>query len=153
MNINMNKKAFLIAGVVIIVLMIITLILIGVFSSTNKKETISYNLNNVTNDTEYPELPENETEENETENPGQREDDEGQITGEITKAQTDDGGTIPVPPTFNYIGGNSGDGAVIEDSNGNQFVWVPVENFNSYARQIFANNGRSFSRSLGLSKT
>ncbi len=139
---NINKNAFFIAGIVIIVLIIILLIIIGILSSTNKKETITFNPNrNITNGTDYPEVPENETDENKIDDPEH----EKKITGEITYAQTEDGGNIPVPPTFNYIGGSINGGAVIEDTDGNQFVWVPVENINSYTRQIFINNGEGVS--------
>ncbi len=139
MNPNINKKVFIIAGAVIIILIIFILILIGILDGRVERKSIEYNAN-VQNKIESNDINiiENETEnviDNNTPTPDEI------ITGEITYVQTSDGGNLPVPPTFTYIGGDINNGAVIEDENGNQFVWVPVEDSRSYARQIFVNNG------------
>ena len=54
------------------------------------------------------------------------------------------GNTIPLPIDFNYVGGTKTEGVVISDApndnmdntaGGNQFVWVPVDNYSKFVRQ------------------
>lgn len=138
MNMDMKKKIFW--SVIISISVIIVLLLVAIIILNNKKETRPYNgtvtnKNNITNTTEEPD---NEVD-NSTENTIT--DDRKDIEGEITYETTSDGRTIPIPPTFKYVEGDSQTGAVIEDEDGNQFVWVPVSDYNSYYRQYFLNNG------------
>lgn len=133
---NANKK-ILIIGIATLILIIIIAILIAVLNAQNEQKSIQYSMKNeVKNNinTQEPEQPKNEVK-NEIERPTEK------IEGEIIYVETSDGGKIPVPPTFEYIDGDSKTGAVIEDKNGNQFVWVPINETNLYQRQIFVNNG------------
>ena len=54
------------------------------------------------------------------------------------------GNTIPLPIDFNYVGGTKTEGVVISDApndnmdntaGGNQFVWVPVDDYTKFQRQ------------------
>ena len=54
------------------------------------------------------------------------------------------GNTIPLPIDFNYVGGTKTEGVVISDApndnmentaEGNQFVWVPVDDYDDFQRQ------------------
>ena len=54
------------------------------------------------------------------------------------------GNTIPLPIDFNYVGGTKTEGVVISDApndnmentaEGNQFVWVPVDDYTKFQRQ------------------
>ncbi len=45
----------------------------------------------------------------------------------ITYINTEDKSRIPVPEGFSYVEGTISSGAVIQDENGNQFVWVPTD--------------------------
>lgn len=139
MNMNMNKKLLVIVGSITLSLIIIILIAIILLENKTEKKNIQFSMNktNTTNET-YTQNEISNTTENTTE-----EKRESNITGEITYEETSDGGIIPVPPTFSYVEGDSQTGAVIEDGNGNQFVWVPVEDISFYNRQIFANNGEN----------
>ena len=135
----MNKKIFIIVGAVIIALIFLVLIFIVIVDNKNPSKEVTFSMNsNTVNTTTKPEETDptpTPTQGNETEDP------RDPIEGEIQYIETEDGGVIPVPPTFTYAGGESRYGAVIEDKNGNEFVWVPVEDYNSYNRQLFANNG------------
>lgn len=138
MNMDMKKKIFW--SVIISISVIIVLLLVAIIILNSKKETRPYNgtVTNKNNTTNTTEEPDNEVD-NSTENTIT--DDRKDIEGEITYETTSDGGTIPIPPTFKYVEGDSQTGAVIEDEDGNQFVWVPVSDYNSYHRQYFLNNG------------
>ena len=55
------------------------------------------------------------------------------------------GNTIPLPIDFYYVGGTKTEGVVISDApndnmdntaEGNQFVWVPVDNYDDFQRQV-----------------
>ena len=57
---------------------------------------------------------------------------------------------VKIPEGFYYVGGNKNEGIVISDvkqddlsnsKGGNQFVWVPVENFYEFEREDFGNQG------------
>ncbi len=152
---NVNKKPFIIIGAVTIALIILILILVLVLGDKPKVENINYvvgqdDSNNISNSTlnevnnavnsDTNEVDENNTTNEINPNP------ENQITGEITYAQADDNVKIPIPPKFHFVEGGTKNGAVIEDDSGNQFVWIPVNNISSYARQIFVNNGEGVSR-------
>ena len=50
---------------------------------------------------------------------------------------TDDG--VPIPTGFEYIEGTKDEGVVISDDDGNEFVWVPVDDFSKFAKA--ANTG------------
>ena len=54
------------------------------------------------------------------------------------------GNTIPLPIDFHYVGGDKKSGLVISDEagddldnslHGNQFVWVPVDDYSNFVRQ------------------
>lgn len=136
MNENTNKK-MLIIGIATLLLIVIIAIIIAVLNAQNERKVINFSMKNeVTNsiNNQEPEEPKNEAK-NETEKP------KNKIDGEITYIETSDGGKIPVPPTFKYVEGDSQTGAIIQDKNKNQFVWVPIKENNLYQRQIFVNNG------------
>lgn len=139
MNMNMNRKIFIIAGTVLIVLILIILIVIVALNGQNEQKTIQFDLNNTNNatNTVVDNIIDNEVENKIDETS----DNQYEITGEITYVETSDGGKIPVPPTFEYVEGDSQTGAVIKDKNDNEFVWVPVNDASSYKTQIFVNNG------------
>ena len=128
----MNKK-FLIAGIIAVALIFIILIIIVVLSnhvgtqnivitngiiSTNNTNETNTTANNVTNRVRSQ-----------------------KIVGEIEYQELEDGGSIPIPPTFTYVEGQIEDGAVIEDEDGNQFVWIPIKNDEEYKRFLFEFNG------------
>ena len=61
------------------------------------------------------------------------------------------GNTIPLPIDFNYVGGTKTEGVVISDApndnmdntaEGNQFVWVPVDNYDDFQRQAGYSSGK-----------
>lgn len=138
---NINKKPFIIIGAVTIGLIIIILILMLVLGNKKEKRTIQFSMEgqNETNTTNDENVVDEKIE-NKTDKDNK---DKKKIEGEITYSDTSDGGKIPVPPEFNYIGGDINSGAIIQDNNGNEFVWIPVNDINSYQRQIFINNGEN----------
>ena len=134
MNMDMKKKIFW--SVIITIAVLIVILLIAIIALNSRKETRVYNgtianKNNTTSEDE-PDTPTENVVDNTIV------DERDDITGEITYEKTSDGGAIPVPPTFKYVEGDSQTGAVIEDTAGNQFVWVPVDDYNSYHRQYFS---------------
>lgn len=136
MNMNMNKKIVII-GIISLILLIIVAIIIAVLNTQNEKKEIQFSIkNNIQNETnpQEPEKVENSVKNEVQATPNK-------IQGEITYTETSDGGKIPVPPTFKYIEGDSKSGAIIEDKDENQFVWVPITENNIYQRQMFINNG------------
>lgn len=136
MNMNMNKK-IIIAGIITLTLMIIIAVIIAVLNTKNEKKAIKFSMGNEkTNqiNNQEPDKPTN-TVKNEVTKP------KNKIEGEITYIETSDGEKIPIPPTFEYLEGDSKTGAIIQDKNNNQFVWVPINDTNLYERQIFVNNG------------
>jgi len=136
----MNKKVLLLVAGILVGLVVIILVAIVILENKNPK--VSMTFSNVTKNTvESPKNEENVIN-NEIKNEIEEPDDpKKEINGEITEVETEDGGKIPVPPTFKYIEGESSKGAVIADEDGNEFVWVPVPEFNNYQRQLFLNNG------------
>ena len=61
------------------------------------------------------------------------------------------GNTIPLPIDFYYVGGTKTEGVVISDApndnmdntaEGNQFVWVPVDNYDDFKRQAGYSSGK-----------
>lgn len=141
---NMRKKVFFITIGSLVALVI--LLLAGIIVLNGRTETRVYNGTTIGKNNET-----NTTVKNNTENENQVTNTENNMISspnpeekeENTYARTEDGNTIPIPPNFKYIGGNSNNGAVIEDEDGNQFVWIPVADYNSYYRQLFANNGET----------
>lgn len=140
----MSKKIFFITVGSLAALVI--LLLAGIIVLNGQKETRVYNGTTMSkgnkNKTTEDNTTENEnqvtnTEDNTVASPKPDENEEN------TYAETEDGNTIPIPPKFKYVTGNSDTGAVIEDEDGNQFVWVPVPDYNSYYRQLFLNNGET----------
>ena len=126
------KKKFIIAGIIAIALIFIVLILIVVLSNATKTEVRV--MNNIVTSSQPTEqnTVENKTNSIRTSN----------ISGEIEMYDLEEGGTIPIPPTFEYVEGELDTGAVIQDKDGNQFVWVPVNNFEIYSnRFLFDHNG------------
>ena len=140
----MSKKIFFITVGSLAALVI--LLLAGIIVLNGQKETRVYNGTTMSKGNENK-----TTEDNTTENENQVTNTEGNTVAspkpdeneENTYAETEDGNTIPIPPKFKYVTGNSDTGAVIEDEDGNQFVWVPVPDYNSYYRQLFLNNGET----------
>lgn len=52
---------------------------------------------------------------------------------------TDDG--VPIPKGFTYLTGTKQTGTVIEDSNHNEFVWIPVDTYSDYQKNLdYPNN-------------
>lgn len=150
----MSKKIFFITIGSLAALVI--LLLAGIIILNGQKETRVYN------GTIMSRGNENKTTEDNTTN------NENQVTNtddntvaspkpdeneQNTYARTEDGNTIPIPPNFKYVTGNSDTGAVIEDEDGNQFVWVPVPDYNSYYRQLFLNNGETTSNKKDATAT
>lgn len=140
----MSKKIFFITVGSLAALVI--LLLAGIIILNGKKETRVYNGTIMSKGNENK-----TTEDNTTDNENQVTNTEDNTVAspkpdeneENTYARTEDGNTIPIPPNFKYVTGNSDTGAVIEDEDGNQFVWVPVPDYNSYYRQLFLNNGET----------
>ena len=140
----MSKKIFFITVGSLAALVI--LLLAGIIVLNGQKETRVYNGTIMSKGNENK-----TTEDNTTENENQVTNTEDNTVAspkpdeneENTYAETEDGNTIPIPPKFKYVTGNSDTGAVIEDEDGNQFVWVPVPDYNSYYRQLFLNNGET----------
>ena len=140
----MSKKIFFITIGSLAALVI--LLLAGIIVLNGQKETRVYNGTTMSKGNENK-----TTEDNTTENENQVTNTEDNTVAspkpdeneENTYAKTEDGNIIPIPPKFKYVTGNSDTGAVIEDEDGNQFVWVPVPDYNSYYRQLFLNNGET----------
>ena len=72
---------------------------------------------------------------------------------EVTPIADGNGGTVPLPNGFHYVGGDISTGLVISDkqndtmnasgtSMGNQFVWIPVASEADLARTNFDTNGQ-----------
>ena len=128
----MNKK-FLIAGIIAIALIFIILILIVVLGNAKEKKVINTTeVAIVSNSTENK----NEVTNNTTIRPVSN-----TIVGDIDYFELEDGHSIPIPPTFSYVEGDIESGAVIEDGDGNQFVWVPINEYIDYTRFLFERNG------------
>lgn len=142
----MSKKIFFITIGSLAALVI--LLLAGIIILNGQKETRVYNGTIMSRGNENK-----TTEDNTTDNENQVTNTEDNTVAsqkpdeneQNTYARTEDGNTIPIPPNFKYVTGNSNTGAVIEDEDGNQFVWVPVPDYNSYYRQLFLNNGETTS--------
>ena len=140
----MSKKIFFITIGSLAALVI--LLLAGIIILNGQKETRVYNGTIMSRGNENK-----TTEDNTTENENQVTNTEDNTVAspkpdeneQNTYARTEDGSTIPIPPNFKYVTGNPDTGAVIEDEDGNQFVWVPVPDYNSYYRQMFLNNGET----------
>ena len=138
------KKKFIIAGIIAIVLIFIVLILIVALSSMKPTQYIA--MNNIT--TSAAPVETQNTVANTT--PGNKK--KSNIKGEIEDYKLEDGNTIPIPPTFSYVEGELDTGVVIEDEDGNQFVWVPVDDFTKYSeRFLFDRNGDSSNEELAES--
>ena len=65
-------------------------------------------------------------------------------TDKIVAISDGKGNTIPLPTDFNYAGGDKASGLVISDEpgddlenskHGNQFVWIPVDDYSKFVRQ------------------
>lgn len=150
----MSKKIFFITIGSLAALVI--LLLAGIIILNGQKETRVYNGTIMSRGNENK-----TTEDNTTDNENQVTNTEGNTVAspkpdeneQNTYARTEDGNTIPIPPNFKYVTGNSDTGAVIEDEDGNQFVWVPVPDYNSYYRQLFLNNGETTSNKKDAAAT
>ena len=68
----------------------------------------------------------------------------------ITAISDGKGNTIPLPNDFNYVGGDKETGLVISDAEGdnldntaqgNQFVWIPVDDYSKFVRQTYYISG------------
>ena len=73
---------------------------------------------------------------------------------EVTPIADGNGGTVPLPNGFHYVGGDISTGLVISDkegdtldasgtSMGNQFVWIPVSSEADLTRTAFDTNGQA----------
>ena len=51
---------------------------------------------------------------------------------EFIDSVTEDG--VPIPKGFTYVEGKKDIGTVIQDDRGNEFVWIPVDDVNSYEK-------------------
>ena len=150
----MSKKIFFITIGSLAALVI--LLLAGIIILNGQKETRVYNGTIMSRGNENK-----TTEDNTTDNENQVTNTEDNTVAspkpdeneQNTYARTEDGNTIPIPPNFKYVTGNSDTGAVIEDEDGNQFVWVPVPDYNSYYRQLFLNNGETASNKKDATAT
>lgn len=150
----MSKKIFFITIGSLAALVI--LLLAGIIILNGQKETRVYNGTIMSRGNENK-----TTEDNTTDNENQVTNTEDNTVAspkpdeneQNTYARTEDGNTIPIPPNFKYVTGNSDTGAVIEDEDGNQFVWVPVPDYNSYYRQLFLNNGETTSNKKDAAAT
>lgn len=128
----MNKK-FLIAGIIAIALIFIILILIVILGNSKEKKIVNIIDNAIVSnivDTKN-EVSNNTTTRNVSTT----------IVGNIDYYELEDGNTIPIPPTFSYVEGDVDSGAVIEDEDDNQFVWIPVKKHSDYTRFLFERNG------------
>lgn len=141
MNMNMNQKIVATALGILIALVVIILVVIVILENTNAKKTMKFS--NITTNVENNTKIEDKPEENKTQVENKTEEKPQKIIGEIVEVETEDGGIIPVPPTFEYIEGESSTGAIIADEDGNEFVWIPVGNINNYQRQMFIHNGEN----------
>lgn len=131
-----TKKKIITAGVIVVSLIIVTLVLIIVLSNRNEKKSINFSMNNrTTNQTNAINQNTIDNTINQTTRPKE------EIEGEIEFVEISEGKEIPVPPTFKYIEGEIDTGAVIEDEEGNQFIWVPVNEEIKYERILFNHNG------------
>ena len=142
---NMRKKVFIITIGSLTALVI--LLLAGIIVLNGRKETRVYNGTTMSkgneNSTTGDNTIENKNQVTNTEDNTVVASPKPDENEENTYARTEDESTIPIPPKFKYVTGNSDSGAVIEDEEGNQFVWVPVSDYNFYYRQLFANNGET----------
>ena len=68
---------------------------------------------------------------------------------EITAISDGEGKAVPLPNDFNYVGGDRETGIVISDEpgddlenslHGNQFVWIPVDDYSKFVRQVGYSN-------------
>lgn len=131
------QKTIIISGAIILALIVILIILIIVLGNRNEKQKINYSMENKTTNTTASSKPTETTNttKNETTKP------RTEIEGNIEHYQISENEEIPVPPTFEYVEGDIKTGAVIQDENKNQFVWIPVNEENTYDRRFFKNNG------------
>ena len=99
----MSKKTLIIIGAALIGLIFIILIMLVALGNKNETKVVDFSMANTTiNNTNTT----NRAVENIVEDPVNK-DEREKIEGEITYAQTSDGGMIPIPPTFSYIEGDS----------------------------------------------
>ena len=81
-------------------------------------------------------------------------------TDKIVAISDGKGNTIPLPTDFNYAGGDKASGLVISDEpgddlenskHGNQFVWIPVDDYSKFVRQegYSSGNPQTFLSSCG----
>lgn len=127
---DIKSKILLIVVIVFIILVILALVTVIAIKSMQNNENITEE-NEVTNDiSENPE-GDNSIDENIIDNQDQTE-------SNISYVETSDGSKIPVPEGFEYVEGTKSQGAVIQDENGNQFVFVSLDGI-SYIRRTFEN--------------
>ena len=75
-------------------------------------------------------------------------------SSQVTPIADGNGGTVPLPNGFHYVGGDISTGLVISDKQGdtmtasgvnmgNQFVWIPVSSEDDLTRTMFDSNGQA----------
>jgi len=136
MDKNIQKKMITV-GAIVLALILLILILLVVLSNKNEKKSINFSMGNKTSN-QVSEESKNTVENvpsNKTTDPREK------IEGEIEFVEISEEEKLPVPPTFKYIEGEFKTGAVIEDKDGNQFVWIPVNEEIKYERILFEHNG------------
>ncbi len=136
MDKNIQKKMITV-GAIVLALILLILILLVVLSNKNEKKSINFSMGNKTSN-QVSEENKNTVENvpsNKTTDPREK------IEGEIEFVEISEEEKLPVPPTFKYIEGEFKTGAVIEDKDGNQFVWIPVNEEIKYERILFEHNG------------
>ena len=157
---NKQKGITLIALVItIIVLLILAGVSIAMLTGQNGILTQAQNAKNRTEEAKEEEqnrLDEYENKINEYANGNGQGGGTGAAGEEVTKPSTwpendkiiaisdGKGNTIPLPNDFNYVGGDKETGLVISDEpgddldnskKGNQFVWIPVDDYTKFQRQ------------------
>ena len=133
----MNKKIIIAVSVIVVFIFLVLLLLLMMDNSTEKK-VVNFSMADIAkNDVE--ELPTyvNETESEEPIPEEDENEDVYEFEEDISFAYDEYNRQIPIPPTFEYVEGGYDDGVVIQDEDGNQFVWIPVENIDGYKRRVF----------------
>ena len=123
MNSNKGVKIIIISVVVLFLLLIVGAVVLMMLSNGNGTSFLKIGESNTVTDENSV------SEENVVTETGDGE-------SKITYVKTTDESEIPVPEGFKYVEGTVSTGAVIEDENGNQYVWVPTDE-TLFARRNF----------------
>ena len=123
MNGNKGVKIIIISVIILFLLLIVGAVVLLLVPSNNGNSILKIGKNNTTS---------NENVSDEENSVGTT----AEGDSNITYIKTSDESEIPVPEGFKYVEGTVSTGAVIEDENGNQFVWVPTDEV-LFARRNF----------------